>query len=162
MHFNNFQFFKVLALAILWILKSTDASIVFPLMVLALVLFRKSMDYFPKVFSQRDLFWLDNLMPSSGEKKDDDNEEEMEENKVWNFRVVNFWPRVSLRGPTIRQVVVLVVLVIGELFQNYFNNILRIPRILGILGNPWNPWKSLKFLGNPLKSLEILENLCNY
>ena len=23
------------------------------------------MDYFPKIFSQNDLFWLDNLMPSS-------------------------------------------------------------------------------------------------
>ena len=61
-------------------------------MVLALVLFRKVMDYFPGVFSQRDLFWLDNLMPSSGEKKDEENEDEMEENKVksFNFRVVKF------------------------------------------------------------------------
>ena len=33
------------------------------LQVLALVGFRKMMDYVPSVFSQNDLFWLDNLMP---------------------------------------------------------------------------------------------------
>ena len=27
------------------------------------------MDYFPRVFSQKDLFWLDNLMPDSGKSK---------------------------------------------------------------------------------------------
>ena len=32
---------------------------------LALVGFRKLMDYFPGVFSQNDLFWLDNLMPAN-------------------------------------------------------------------------------------------------
>ena len=31
--------------------------------VLALVGLRKLMDYFPSVFSQNDLYWLDNLMP---------------------------------------------------------------------------------------------------
>ena len=39
-------------------------------MVLGLVGFRKLMDYTPKIFSQRDLFWLDNLMPSSNDKKE--------------------------------------------------------------------------------------------
>ena len=33
-------------------------------------------DYTPKIFSQRDLFWLDNLMPSSNDKKDDEESEE--------------------------------------------------------------------------------------
>ena len=37
--------------------------------VLALVGFRKLMDFFPSVFSQNDLFWLDNLMPASNKKK---------------------------------------------------------------------------------------------
>ena len=27
------------------------------------------MDFFPSVFSQNDLFWLDNLMPASNKKK---------------------------------------------------------------------------------------------
>ena len=48
-------------------------------MVLALVGFRKIMDFFPTKnkpwFSQNDLFWLDNLMPSSNDKKSDDSEE---------------------------------------------------------------------------------------
>ena len=59
-----------MALGILWALKSTKASLGFPLMVLGLVGFRKLMDYTPKIFSQRDLFWLDNLMPSSNDKKE--------------------------------------------------------------------------------------------
>ena len=36
---------------------------------MALVGFRKVMDYIPSVFSQRDLFWLDNLMPESKHTK---------------------------------------------------------------------------------------------
>ena len=82
-----------MALAILWILKSTDASLIFPLMVLALVLFRKVMDYFPKVFSQQDLLWLDNLMPSSGDKKDEETEPEVEENKARKrfFTIPKIW-----------------------------------------------------------------------
>ena len=28
------------------------------------------MDYFPRIFSQNDLFWLDNLMPDSKKKQD--------------------------------------------------------------------------------------------
>ena len=48
-------------------------------MVLALVGFRKIMDFFPTKnkpwFSQNDLFWLDNLMPSSNDKKSEDSEE---------------------------------------------------------------------------------------
>jgi len=55
-------------LAALWLIKSTPASLVFPLMVLALVGFRKVMDFFPNVFSQTELFWLDNLMPESNKK----------------------------------------------------------------------------------------------
>ena len=58
------------ALLALWIIKSAPpASIVFPLMVLALVGFRKAMDYFPSVFSQKELYWLDNLMPASNKKE---------------------------------------------------------------------------------------------
>ena len=36
---------------------------------LALVGFRKAMDYFPSVFSQKELYWLDNLMPASNKKE---------------------------------------------------------------------------------------------
>ena len=40
--------------------------------------FRKMMDFFPSVFSQKELYWLDNLMPESkkkGDKKKKGNEE---------------------------------------------------------------------------------------
>ena len=47
-------------------------------MVLALVGFRKVMDYFPNIFSQDDLFYLDNLMPSSNDKDSDDSEDKSE------------------------------------------------------------------------------------
>ena len=64
-----FTIIQAMALAILWILKSTKASLIFPLMVLALVLFRKLMDFTPNIFSQNDLFWLDSLMPDSKKNK---------------------------------------------------------------------------------------------
>ena len=38
------------------------------LQVLALVGFRKVMDFFPSIFSQNELFWLDNIMPESKKK----------------------------------------------------------------------------------------------
>ena len=37
--------------------------------VLALVGFRKSMDHCPSLFSQKELYWLDNLMPVSNKKE---------------------------------------------------------------------------------------------
>ena len=95
---------QAFALAALWIIKSTPASLIFPLMVslrkkkrlndiyvsfqvLALVGFRKVMDFFPSVFSQSELFWLDNLMPESKKKdkkkdKKNKNEKGTEEVKV--------------------------------------------------------------------------------
>merc|ERR1711874_294002 len=72
-----FTFIQFISLAGLWVIKSTPASLVFPLMVLALVGFRKVMDYIPSVFSQNDLYWLDNLMPSR--KKNDKNKKTLKE-----------------------------------------------------------------------------------
>merc|ERR1712045_229855 len=73
-----FTFIQVVCLGGLWLLKSTQASLIFPLMVLALVGFRKIMDFFPTVFSQKELYWLDNLMPASttkGSKESDKKED---------------------------------------------------------------------------------------
>jgi len=64
-----FTFIQFISLAGLWVIKSTPASLIFPLMVLALVGFRKVMDFFPSVFSQNDLLWLDNLMPANNKKE---------------------------------------------------------------------------------------------
>ncbi|XP_068431002.1 electrogenic sodium bicarbonate cotransporter 1-like isoform X2 [Clinocottus analis] len=64
-----FTFIQVLCLALLWILKSTVAAIVFPVMILALVAVRKAMDY---VFSQHDLGYLDDVIPEKDKKKKED------------------------------------------------------------------------------------------
>ncbi|KAK3524543.1 hypothetical protein QTP70_029858, partial [Hemibagrus guttatus] len=59
----------ILCLALLWILKSTVAAIIFPVMILALVAVRKAMDY---IFSQHDLGYLDDVMPEKDKKKKED------------------------------------------------------------------------------------------
>ncbi|XP_050949102.1 electrogenic sodium bicarbonate cotransporter 1 isoform X2 [Labeo rohita] len=64
-----FTFIQVLCLALLWVLKSTVAAIIFPVMILALVAVRKAMDY---VFSQHDLGYLDDVMPEKDKKKKED------------------------------------------------------------------------------------------
>ncbi|KAM7018635.1 solute carrier family 4 member 4a isoform 6-T7 [Tautogolabrus adspersus] len=64
-----FTFIQILCLALLWILKSTVAAIVFPVMILALVAVRKAMDY---MFSQHDLSFLDDVIPEKDKKKKED------------------------------------------------------------------------------------------
>nr|KAF6392684.1 hypothetical protein mPipKuh1_007867 [Pipistrellus kuhlii] len=64
-----FTFLQVLCLALLWILKSTVAAIIFPVMILALVAVRKGMDY---LFSQHDLSFLDDVIPEKDKKKKED------------------------------------------------------------------------------------------
>uniref|UniRef100_A0A3B4FCM3 Anion exchange protein n=1 Tax=Pundamilia nyererei TaxID=303518 RepID=A0A3B4FCM3_9CICH len=64
-----FTFMQILCLALLWILKSTVAAIVFPVMILALVAVRKAMDY---LFSQHDLSFLDDVIPEKDKKKKED------------------------------------------------------------------------------------------
>ncbi|KAG7220442.1 hypothetical protein INR49_003311 [Caranx melampygus] len=64
-----FTFLQVVCLALLWILKSTVAAIIFPVMILALVAVRKAMDY---MFSQHDLSFLDDVIPEKDKKKKED------------------------------------------------------------------------------------------
>ncbi|XP_056889342.1 solute carrier family 4 member 4a isoform X5 [Takifugu flavidus] len=64
-----FTFIQILCLALLWILKSTVAAIIFPVMILALVAVRKAMDY---MFSQHDLSFLDDVIPEKDKKKKED------------------------------------------------------------------------------------------
>ncbi|KAK1174319.1 hypothetical protein AOXY_G1331 [Acipenser oxyrinchus oxyrinchus] len=64
-----FTFIQMLCLALLWILKSTVAAIIFPVMILALVAVRKAMDY---LFSQHDLSFLDDVIPEKDKKKKED------------------------------------------------------------------------------------------
>uniref|UniRef100_A0A8C2AQ60 Anion exchange protein n=1 Tax=Cyprinus carpio TaxID=7962 RepID=A0A8C2AQ60_CYPCA len=64
-----FTFVQMLCLALLWVLKSTVAAIVFPVMILALVAVRKALDY---IFSQHDLSFLDDVIPEKDKKKKED------------------------------------------------------------------------------------------
>ncbi|KAL6096604.1 slc4a4 [Pungitius sinensis] len=73
-----FTFIQGLCLAFLWILKSTVAAIVFPVMILALVAVRKAMDY---VFSQHDLSYLDDVIPEKDKKKKEDEKKKKSKKK---------------------------------------------------------------------------------
>ncbi|XP_067422975.1 anion exchange protein 4 [Emydura macquarii macquarii] len=61
-----FTLIQMLCLAVLWVLKSTVAAIIFPVMLLALVGIRKAMEC---IFSWQDLSWLDDIMPEKSRKE---------------------------------------------------------------------------------------------
>uniref|UniRef100_A0A8C5NHG0 Anion exchange protein n=1 Tax=Gouania willdenowi TaxID=441366 RepID=A0A8C5NHG0_GOUWI len=65
-----FTIIQLSCLLLLWVIKTSRAAIVFPMMVLALVFIRKLMDC---IFTKRELSWLDDLMPESKKKKLEDN-----------------------------------------------------------------------------------------
>lgn len=73
-----FTFIQALCLALLWILKSTVAAIIFPVMILALVAVRKAMDY---IFSQHDLSYLDDVIPEKDKKKKEDEKKKKNKKK---------------------------------------------------------------------------------
>ncbi|KAG8514488.1 Anion exchange protein 4 [Galemys pyrenaicus] len=55
-----FTAIQLVCLGLLWIIKSTPAAIIFPLMLLGLMGVRKALEW---VFSPQELIWLDELMP---------------------------------------------------------------------------------------------------
>ncbi|KAF5904148.1 sodium-driven chloride bicarbonate exchanger isoform X1, partial [Clarias magur] len=59
-----FTIIQLSCLVLLWVIKTSRAAIVFPMMVLALVFIRKLLDFF---FTKRELSWLDDLMPEIAE-----------------------------------------------------------------------------------------------
>jgi hypothetical protein len=72
-----FTVIQVMGLVFLWVLKSLPTvSIVFPIMVAALVGIRKMMDL-PclGLFTQHDLMWLDDILPEATRKKKEDGKE---------------------------------------------------------------------------------------
>ncbi|NXA90030.1 S4A5 protein, partial [Melanocharis versteri] len=73
-----FTLVQIVCLAVLWILKSTVAAIIFPVMILALILVRRLLDF---VFSQHDLAWIDNIIPEKEKKKEDDKNKKKKGNK---------------------------------------------------------------------------------
>nr|QOU09180.1 solute carrier family 4 member 10B [Lateolabrax maculatus] len=86
-----FTIIQLTCLILLWVIKTSKAAIVFPMMVLALVFIRKLMDCF---FTKRELSWLDDLMPESKKKKLEDAEEEEEQSMAEDEGVV----QVPLQG----------------------------------------------------------------
>ncbi|XP_032362329.1 sodium-driven chloride bicarbonate exchanger isoform X4 [Etheostoma spectabile] len=70
-----FTIIQLTCLVLLWVIKTSKAAIVFPMMVLALVFIRKLLDF---VFTKRELSWLDDLMPEWKKKKLEDAAEEEE------------------------------------------------------------------------------------
>ncbi|TSK42089.1 Electroneutral sodium bicarbonate exchanger 1 [Bagarius yarrelli] len=71
-----FTLTQLTCLVLLWVIKTSPAAIVFPMMVLALVFIRKLLDF---CFSKRELSYLDDLMPESKKKKLDDASKKAEE-----------------------------------------------------------------------------------
>ncbi|XP_072309037.1 electroneutral sodium bicarbonate exchanger 1 [Eucyclogobius newberryi] len=64
-----FTLTQLTCLVLLWVIKTSPAAIVFPMMVLALVFIRKLLDL---CFSKRELSYLDDLMPEWKKKNLDD------------------------------------------------------------------------------------------
>lgn len=63
-----FTFIQLLGLAVLWTIKSTKpVSIIFPIMVAALVGIRKLID--GRLFTEHELSWLDDVLPESSKTK---------------------------------------------------------------------------------------------
>ncbi|XP_062934677.1 electrogenic sodium bicarbonate cotransporter 4 [Cynocephalus volans] len=63
-----FTLVQILCLAVLWVLKSTVAAIIFPVMILGLIIVRRLLDF---IFSQHDLAWIDNILPEKEKKETD-------------------------------------------------------------------------------------------
>ncbi|KAM9334398.1 sodium-driven chloride bicarbonate exchanger-like isoform 1-T1 [Symphorus nematophorus] len=70
-----FTIIQLSCLVLLWVIKTSKAAIVFPMMVLALVFIRKLLDF---IFTKRELSWLDDLMPEWKKKKLEDAQQEEE------------------------------------------------------------------------------------
>ncbi|XP_052435527.1 sodium bicarbonate cotransporter 3 isoform X3 [Carassius gibelio] len=71
-----FTIVQLTCLVLLWVIKASAAAVVFPMMVLALVFVRKLLDF---CFTNRELSWLDDLMPESKKKKEDDKKKKAKE-----------------------------------------------------------------------------------
>lgn len=75
-----FTFIQLSTIALLFLIKSNkQISITFPIMVLALVIIRKGMDY---VFTQKELSYLDDIMPEIVKRKIDDQSKDGGESKL--------------------------------------------------------------------------------
>ncbi|RXN03768.1 electroneutral sodium bicarbonate exchanger 1-like isoform X1 [Labeo rohita] len=89
-----FTLTQLTCLVLLWVIKTSPAAIVFPMMVLALVFIRKLLDF---CFSKRELSYLDDLMPENKKKKLDDDSKKAE--RAFHGRINDRgFPEVSHEG----------------------------------------------------------------
>ncbi|XP_034720304.1 sodium-driven chloride bicarbonate exchanger-like isoform X7 [Etheostoma cragini] len=88
-----FTIIQLTCLVLLWVIKTSKAAIVFPMMVLALVFIRKLLDF---VFTKRELSWLDDLMPEWKKKKLEDAAEEEEHSIIAEEEGI---VQVQMEGP---------------------------------------------------------------
>ncbi|XP_045913960.1 sodium bicarbonate cotransporter 3-like isoform X7 [Micropterus dolomieu] len=88
-----FTLVQLTCLVLLWVIKASAAAVVFPMMVLALVFIRKLLDLF---FTNRELSWLDDLMPESKKKKEDDKKKKEREKLVKASNTVFIQEEVSI------------------------------------------------------------------
>ncbi|XP_034533534.1 sodium-driven chloride bicarbonate exchanger-like isoform X4 [Notolabrus celidotus] len=91
-----FTIIQLSCLVLLWVIKTSKAAIVFPMMVLALVFIRKLLDF---IFTKRELSWLDDLMPEWKKKKLEDAEQEEEHSIIAEEEgIVQVPLEVNLKG----------------------------------------------------------------
>ncbi|KAM5131975.1 electrogenic sodium bicarbonate cotransporter 1-like isoform 2-T2 [Mantella aurantiaca] len=88
-----FTLIQILCLIILWVLKSTDAAIIFPLMLLALVGIRKAMEC---IFNLHDLYWLDDILPQKSVSEEGQKSEEIDSTDSEDFEL-----KYQEKGPEI-------------------------------------------------------------
>uniref|UniRef100_A0A674F6R4 Anion exchange protein n=1 Tax=Salmo trutta TaxID=8032 RepID=A0A674F6R4_SALTR len=77
-----FTIIQLSCLVLLWVIKTSNYAIVFPMMVLALVFIRKLLDF---MFTKKELSWLDDLMPEWKKKKLEEGEEEVYSTCILGF-----------------------------------------------------------------------------
>ncbi|KAL5006033.1 hypothetical protein ScPMuIL_017191 [Solemya velum] len=91
-----FTAIQIICLALLWVIKSVKTiSIAFPVMVLGMCFIRRAIDW---VFTQRELKWLDDLLPTTGGKSQIEKEEEDFYAAKYNNRIA-FHRSMSLPVP---------------------------------------------------------------
>ncbi|CAJ1087499.1 sodium-driven chloride bicarbonate exchanger-like isoform X3 [Xyrichtys novacula] len=91
-----FTIIQLSCLVLLWVIKTSKAAIVFPMMVLALVFIRKLLDF---IFTKRELSWLDDLMPEWKKKKLEDAAQEEEHSIIAEEEgIVQVPLEVNLKG----------------------------------------------------------------
>lgn len=88
-----FTFIQLMCLVVLWVIKSTDAAIVFPIMVLGMVVVRKLMDY---VFTKQEVMMLDDVMPEMTKRAKHDRKKKQEEEVLACEKIKNIPGRVQV------------------------------------------------------------------